>query len=121
MLHPESRLRPDEQLYRTQLLDADAEIGLPKELVEQFETLVRQRRVKELEPWLQALEQSGLEEFREFAVGIRRDYTTVEAALSYEWSSDQTEGQINRLKMLKRQLYGRASLPLLKKRLLQAG
>lgn len=120
LLHPEERLRPDEQLYRAKLLEVDADIRLAKELADRFATLVRERRSQQLEPWLQAAEHSELEEFREFAVGIRRDHAAVEAALIYEWSSGQVEGQINRVKMLKRQLYGRASLPLLKKRVLLA-
>jgi transposase len=50
---------------------------------------------------------------------LRRDLAAVEAALTYEWSNGQTEGQINRLKLLRRQMYGRASLSLLKRRFLQ--
>jgi len=65
-------------------------------------------------------EDSGLAEFRGFALVLRRDLPAVQAALTFDWSSGQTEGQINRLKLLKRQMYGRASLDLLKRRFLQA-
>lgn len=49
-----------------------------------------------------------------FALGIEKDKAAVIAALTYEWSNGQVEGQINRLKMCKRQLYGRASFDLLR-------
>ena len=55
-----------------------------------------------------------------FGEGLRRDYAAVRAALAEPWSSGQAEGQINRLKMLKRQMYGRAGFDLLRKRVLCA-
>ena len=60
--------------------------------------------------------QSVVAEMRSFATGIRQDYAAVAAALAYEWSNGQVEGQINKLKLLKRQMYGRAKLDLLKAR-----
>jgi len=57
---------------------------------------------------------------RRFAAGIRQDYAAVAAALQYAWSNGQVEGQINRLKLIKRQMYGRAKLDVLKARLLYA-
>ena len=59
-------------------------------------------------------------ELKSFAIGIRQDYAAVEAALSLAWSNGQTEGQITRLKYLKRQMYGRASFELLRARVLHA-
>jgi len=59
-------------------------------------------------------------EIRSFATGIRQDEAAVTAALTYAWSNGQVEGQINKLKLLKRQMYGRAKLDLLKARLLEA-
>src|SRR4029079_16043517 len=56
-----------------------------------------------------------------FAEGLKQDEAAVQAALSLEWSNGQTEGQINRLKTLKRQMYGRAGFDLLRRRFLQAG
>jgi hypothetical protein len=55
---------------------------------------------------------------RSFAAGLRRDGEAVMTALSSEWSNGQTEGQINRLKMIKRQMYGRANFDLLRARVL---
>jgi transposase len=61
---------------------------------------------------------SGLAAFRRFANGLRDDYQAVKAGLSLRWSTGPVEGQINRLKMLKRQMYGRANIDLLRQRVL---
>ena len=63
---------------------------------------------------------SELSAFRDFAAGLRRDLTSIEAAVREPWSNGQTEGQVNKLKMLKRQMYGRAGVPLLRQRMLGA-
>src|SRR5262249_18597563 len=63
---------------------------------------------------------SQLPEFENFVMVLRRDEAAVRAAASSEWSNGQTEGQVNRLKMLKRQMYGRANFDLLRARLLNA-
>ena len=73
-----------------------------------------------LTAWLDRADASRLPEIRSFAAGIRRDRAAVDAALSSVWSNGQTEGQVNRLKALKRQMYGRAKLDLLRKRFLYA-
>jgi len=59
-------------------------------------------------------------EVRSFAAGLRRDRAAVDAALNSPWSNGQTEGQFNKLKLLKRQMYGRANIDLLRLRLLYA-
>jgi transposase len=78
---------------------------------------VKDRNKKAFAIWLERAQDS---ELRGFAFGIRRDQASVEAALSMPWSNGQTEGQVHRLKLLKRQMYGRAKLDLLKQRLLYA-
>ena len=80
-------------------------------------------RAKDLPPltvWLERAEASAQPEIRSFAPGLRRDHAAVEAAITSVWSNGQTEGQVNRLKALKRQMYGRAKLDLLRKRFLHA-
>ena len=59
-------------------------------------------------------------EFRDFAVGLRRDTAAAQAAIASPWSNGQTEGKVNKIKMLKRQMYGRANVPLLRQRMLAA-
>ncbi len=62
-----------------------------------------------LEPWLKEVQESKIPELCSLANGIYRDYDAVRAALSMEWSQGQTEAQVHRLKLIKRQAYGRAS------------
>jgi transposase len=83
-----------------------------------FHTLLAQRIPAALDQWLEECEQSELIEFVRFARGLRRDYAAVRAALRYRWSQGPVEGQVNRLKLLKRQMYGRASFALLRLRML---
>ncbi len=63
---------------------------------------------------------SGLAEIQNFAVGLEKDLAAMPNANSFTWSNGQTEGQVNRLKMLKRQMYGRANFDLLRRRVLYA-
>ena len=79
--------------------------------------MVRHRQAAKLDIWLAKARSSLL---RRFADSITRDYPAVFAALSLPWSNGPTEGHINRLKCLKRQMYGRAKLDLLRQRLLAA-
>jgi transposase len=87
-------------------------------LAQEFAKLIRQRQGEKLDEWLHRAEASVIVEFNHFATGLRRDYQAVKAALSYEWSQGQVEGQVNRLKFIKRQGYGRANFDLLRKRVL---
>jgi hypothetical protein len=73
-----------------------------------------------LEAWLAAARMSGVRAIESFAAGLEQDGTAIRAALTTPWSSGQAEGQITRLKMLKRQTYGRAHFDLLRQRVLLA-
>jgi transposase len=79
---------------------------------------VRKQEPESVEPWIEKARASGLPELVEFAKGIARDRAAVEAALRYEWLNGITEGHVNRLKMIKRTAYGRASFTLLRQRVL---
>jgi transposase len=89
-------------------------------LAQDFASLVRQRQPAQLEPWLVRAAQSILPPFRRFAKGLRADRAAVQAAVTLPWSQGPIEGQINRLKLLKRQMFGRARLDLLARRFLLA-
>lgn len=82
--------------------------------------MVRERYPEMLDGWLEEASASRSPELSGFAEGLRGDYGAVRATLSEHWSNGQVEGQINRLKLLKRQMYGRASFALLKARVLYA-
>ena len=98
----------------------DAEIAVLHDLARSYTRMVRQRHPEDLNGWLVASGESGIAALVAFGEGLRRDYAAVRAALEEPWSSGQAEGQINRLKMLKRQMYGRAGFELLRKRVLCA-
>ena len=89
-------------------------------LAQAFVSMVRERQTDRLDPWLTAAGTSNIAACQHFAASIKQDYKAVKAALELPWSNGQTEGQVNRLKMLKRQMYGRANLDLLRIRLLYA-
>jgi transposase len=82
--------------------------------------MLRGRHPEMLDGWLEEALSSASPELRSFAEGLRCDHEAVRASLSEEWSNGQVEGQINRLRLLKRQMYGRASFTLLKQRVLHA-
>lgn len=89
-----------------------------QELAHEFLAMVRQRQPTKLEPWLAHIKQAKIPTLDGFSHGIQKDLLAVKAAMTYEWSNGQTEGQVNRLKMLKRQMYGRANFDLLRRRFL---
>jgi transposase len=80
--------------------------------------MVKQRRVRRLDAWLRRVGQSPSTDLQGFASGIKRDYAAVKMALSVAWNQGQVEGQIHRLKLLKRQSYGQAGFDLLRHRVL---
>jgi len=90
------------------------------ELAEAFIALVPGREAAQLDIWLQQAENSAVPPLQHCAKRLRADHGTVHAALSLVWSNGQTEGQINRLKTIKRQMYGCAGLGPLGRRFLLA-
>lgn len=83
-----------------------------------FAQIIRERLVDQFEAWLQNALGSPLWELRSFARGIQRDYDAVFAALRFPWNNGLLEGHVNRLKFLKRQMFGRAKFDLLRWRVL---
>jgi len=89
-------------------------------LVQEFAQMLRQRQSSPFDDWLARAEASGIAELQGFAAGLRRDHAAVFAALSLPFSNGQVEGQVNRLKMIKRTMFGRAKFDLLRQRVLAA-
>ena len=109
LVHTDDRLDDDQKRLRDTLCQISQDIKLAYSLVQSFCRLLRERQADQLDDWLDKAEQCGLNVFRNFAAGLRRDYAAVKAALTYEWSQGQVEGQVNRLKLIKREMYGRAN------------
>jgi transposase len=113
-------LAPTQQDYLEQICQASDELKRAYELSQHFISMVKQREAEQLDAWLTQVKEQGPRELRGFASGIRRDYAAVRAGLSRRESNGQVEGQITRLKYLKRQMYGRAKFDLLRLRVLHA-
>jgi transposase len=118
VMRREATLNDDEKSQLARLHSQEGEIAEAITLTQEFAALVRQRQPDQLETWLKRATASGLQAFQSFANGLRADYEAVKAGVTLMWSTGPVEGQINRLKMLKRQMYGRAGIGLLRQRVL---
>jgi transposase len=88
------------------------------DILDEFTGLIRNQSTATLKKWLSRAEVHSCPEVRGFAEGIRRDESAVDAAITTRWSNGPVEGHVNRLKTIKRQMYGRAAFPLLRLRVL---
>jgi transposase len=86
-------------------------------LIDDFQTMIRSKAAEKLDSWLTDAKTSLV---RSFANGVEKDITAVRNAIISPWSNGQTEGQITKLKLIKRQMYGRAKIDLLQARLIGA-
>jgi transposase len=107
-----------ERAALAQIKAADSQIAIAAALAERFVSMVKQREGRNLKQWLLDVTHSGIQALMSFANGIRSDLQAVRNALSMIWSNGPTEGHINRLKLIKRKMYGRANFDLLRKRVL---
>jgi transposase len=113
-------LDEEQQAKLQRLLETSTEVQGVHTLLQNFHIMVRQERPEMLDCWLEQADRSEITEMRSFAFGIRRDYSAVKAAIILPWSQGQTEGQVNKLKTVKRSMYGRAGFTLLRQRLLSS-
>lgn len=114
-------LNEEQQAKLQRLLETAPEVQRVHALLQNFHVMMRQKRGEMLDCWLEQADRSGIAEMRSFAFGVRRDYRAVKAAIVLPWSQGQTEGQVNKLKTVKRSMYGRAGFALLRQRLLSSG
>jgi transposase len=122
LLLDEADLEPQEQQFRERLQERCPELRGAAKLAGEFRALVRDHRESGWDAWLsQACGPDSVKELRGFAEGLRQDEAAMRAALRLEWSNGQVEGQVNRLKLIKRQMFGRAKFDLLRQRVLLAG
>jgi transposase len=113
--------RTEEQRAYLKLLRAeDAIIAAAVDVAEDFLVMLRRREGERLAAWLDAAVASGSDELKRFAGRLRADQDAVHAGLTLRHSNGQTEGHVTKLKLVKRQGYGRAKVDLLRKRLLRA-
>jgi transposase len=111
-------LTPDDTAVLAIVQTAHPEGAVLYRQIQAFRTLVRTRPPNGLNAWMADVDTHGCRELQRFVRGLRRDEDAVQAALREHWSNGITEGHIHRLKLLKRSMYGRAKLDLLRIRLL---
>jgi transposase len=120
LLREPAALTDDEWAYVIQLRATCPALARLQALASAFHDLVREHDVAALPRWLERADESEIPEVKGFADGLRADRAAVEAGLTLPWSQGQVEGQVNRLKLLKRAGYGRSNLDLLRLRLVRA-
>jgi transposase len=116
---------PDESEKKPSILDRLRErvpslkVGL--DLATELAGMLRKTVIQPLADWLAKAEESGIADIVNFAASLREDEAAVATAITEPWSNGQTEGQVNRLKLIKRTMYGRAGMPLLRARARRKG
>jgi transposase len=120
VLRQPDHLTAEEQALLAQLRQVHPACAQAIALAHGFAQLLRARQPGTLDTWLQQAATSALVVFRRLAKSFQRDYAAVKAGVTLPWSSGPVEGHINRLKMLKRHMFGRARLDLLSRRFVLA-
>lgn len=120
VLRPPEQLKPEEKVVLDEFLAKNEDVARGYELLQGFRLVIALRDVVGLGQWQVVARQSELVDFVALANGIDRDRAAVLAALELPWSNGPVEGQITRVKLLKRQGYGRAKIDLLRRRVLAA-
>jgi transposase len=120
LLEQDKELEEQERAFVSELTRLAPTLQTVQTLAQDFLEMMRKRVDPAFDDWYKRVQACGSTELKSFAEGLLTDEAAVRAALSSEWSNGQTEGQVNRLKMLKRQMYGRANFGLLRIRVLYA-
>jgi transposase len=119
-IREQTALTPQEQEELTFIRQASPTAEMAYGLVQDFLTMVRKRQGERLESWIEAVQQGAISELQSFVNGILKDKEAVVAGLTLVYSNGPVEAQVQKLKVVKRAMFGRAKLPLLRQRLLNA-
>lgn len=117
--HP-ATLTEEEKLHRKAVLDRCPELASAAELTSSYAEMLTTLDGLRLPEWITEAVTSDLPGISTFAAALESDFDAVTAGLTTDWNSGPVEGTVNRIKMLKRQMFGRAGFPLLRKRVLLA-
>jgi transposase len=120
LMQPTNKLEEEDRSYVERLLEVSPTVHKAYTLGLSFLHLVRRRDAEAFDPWLEQAQASAIPELERFAAGLERDGAAVRAALTLSYSNGQVEGQVNKLKLVKRMAYGRAKFDLLRQRVLMA-
>ena len=116
----EEKLDEEQRRYLDRVCEADEALADTRRLTQEFSEMLRRLEGEDLDGWLKDAEESHSTAMRSFALGLRKDLDAVRAGLTQEWSNGCVEGFVHKLKLLKRQGYGRAGFELLRARMLAA-
>ncbi|MDP8973744.1 MAG: ISL3 family transposase [Actinomycetota bacterium] len=119
-LRREEKLTAEQKAYLDRLWVLDETSADAYWLTQKFAGMVRGLEGGKLDGWLEEAEASGVAAMRRFAKGLKKDLSAVRAGLTESWSNGPVEGFVHKLKLIKRQMYGRASFALLRRRVLGA-
>jgi transposase len=114
ILRPEQKRDPQEQAFVDELLQRVPIVAKAQELAASFSSLLRKEGERALDDWLIAAQGSGIGPMEHCAREMLKDKAAIAAAVEQSWSNGQTEGQVHRLKLIKRSMYGRARFDLLR-------
>jgi len=115
-----TRLREEEQLALNTLTEHLPQVATLLPLVSTFRAFLRLKPPEQVTPWLQAAMTSGIADLQRFAKSLQCDQPALEAAATLPWSQGPVEGVVNKIKLIKRQMYGRAGFHTLRSRVLFA-
>jgi transposase len=118
MLRSAIDLTNEERLALQQVCQIHPNVHRLNTLFQQFAQMLRDRRGEELDQWLHTAFHAGIPELRAFVSKLRQDQQAVQAGFVLKWNNGMVEGHVNRLKFLKRSMYGRANFDLLRLRVL---
>ena len=118
LLKQPETLEPEKKAALERMLKVSPVLLPAYNFAQTFLRMVRNRYWKGLRPWLDAVIENKIPELAGFAKSLKQDFNAVFAAMSLPWSNGQVEGQVNRLKLIKRQMYGRAGFDLLRRRVI---
>ncbi len=111
-------LPPEEKLFVETLVSKNQAVQKISQLGTEFQRLIREKQGEGFTTWLEESVNCGVKEMAGCAFGLKQDQAAVSQAMTSEWSNGQVEGQVNRLKNIKRQMYGRGNFDLLKARVI---
>jgi transposase len=117
---PAQRLNKAQKSQLKQLRENLPQLGQVYKLARRFSNLMHHKQAASLDNWLVEVRQSQIAELQSFGEGLRRDIVAVKNGIELEWSQGPVEGHVNRLKLIKRSMYGRAGFDLLRTRVLAA-
>lgn len=118
IMRPHEKLTDEERAELKRICTISTELAATRDLARRFTVLLRELRGHELDAWVTDAETGPVPEIAAFATGLRKDWKAVVAGLTLPYSSGRVEGRINKVKALKRNMFGRANHQLLRQRIL---